>query len=62
MGKRVGKDANRGKITFPTVIGKELSRERAKTLSEQAAATLSGDGDAAESLVALARWVVSRQT
>jgi geranylgeranyl pyrophosphate synthase len=62
MGKRVGKDANRGKITFPTVIGKELSRERAKTLSEQAAATLSGYGDAAESLVALARWVVSRQT
>jgi len=30
MGKRVGKDANRGKITFPTVLGKELSRERAK--------------------------------
>ena len=62
MGKRVGKDAERGKLTFPTVIGKKLSRERAETLSEQAATALSGYGDSAESLIALARWVVSRQT
>ena len=27
MGKRVGKDAERGKITFPTAIGKELSEK-----------------------------------
>ena len=62
MGKRVGKDAERGKITFPTVIGKELSRKRADTLSEQATAAISGYGHAAESLSALARWIVSRQT
>ena len=62
MGKRVGKDAERGKITFPTVIGKELSRKRADALSEQATAAISGYGDAAESLSALARWIVSRQT
>jgi geranylgeranyl pyrophosphate synthase len=62
MGKRVGKDAERGKLTFPTVIGKKLSRERAETLSEQAATALSGYGDSAESLITLARWVVSRQT
>ncbi len=62
MGKRVGKDAERGKLTFPTVIGKKLSRERAETLSEQAVTALSGYGESAESLIALARWVVSRQT
>ena len=62
MGKRVGKDAERGKITFPTAIGKELSRKRADTLSEQATAAISGYGHAAESLSALARWIVSRQT
>jgi len=62
MGKRVGKDAERGKITFPTVIGKELSRKRADSLSEQATAAISGYGHAAESLSALARWIVSRQT
>ena len=62
MGKRVGKDAERGKITFPTVIGKELSRKRADTLSEQATAAISAYGHAAESLSALARWIVSRQT
>ncbi|HBK74080.1 MAG TPA: farnesyl-diphosphate synthase [Planctomycetaceae bacterium] len=62
MGKRVGKDAERGKITFPTVIGKELSRKRADALSEQATAAISGYGHAAESLSALARWIVSRQT
>ena len=62
MGKRVGKDAERGKITFPTVIGKELSRKRADALSEQATAAISGYGDAAESLSALARWIVSRQS
>ena len=62
MGKRVGKDAERGKITFPTVIGKALSRKRADTLSEQATAAISGYGHAAESLSALAKWIVSRQT
>jgi geranylgeranyl diphosphate synthase type II len=62
MGKRVGKDAERGKITFPTVIGKELSRKRADALAEQATAAISGYGNAADSLSALARWIVSRQT
>ena len=62
MGKRVGKDAERGKITFPTAIGKELSRKRADALSELATDAISGYGDAAESLRALARWIVSRQT
>jgi len=62
MGKRVGKDAERGKITFPTAIGKELSRKRADALSELATDAISGYGDAAESLRALAKWIVSRQT
>jgi geranylgeranyl diphosphate synthase type II len=62
MGKRVGKDAERGKITFPTAIGKELSRKRADALAEQATAAISGYGNAADSLSALARWIVSRQT
>ena len=62
MGKRVGKDAERGKITFPTVLGKEPSRKRAYALAEQATTAISGYGDAAESLCSLARWIVSRQT
>ncbi|MFM7206420.1 MAG: polyprenyl synthetase family protein [Planctomycetaceae bacterium] len=33
MGKRVGKDAGRGKITYPTVAGVAAARDRARSLA-----------------------------
>ena len=60
MGKRVGKDAGRGKLTFPTVIGCEATRERADQLASEAAAAAADLGPAAADLAALAFWIVSR--
>jgi geranylgeranyl diphosphate synthase type II len=60
MGKRVGKDAGRGKLTFPTICGLEPSRERGRALAEEAAAAVAGLGEAAAELTGLARWIVAR--
>jgi geranylgeranyl diphosphate synthase type II len=60
MGKRVGKDAGRGKLTFPTVLGIEAARQRAHELATEAASAARALGPAAEDLAMLAHWIVSR--
>jgi geranylgeranyl diphosphate synthase type II len=59
-GKRVAKDADRGKLTFPALIGVEESRRRAKKLTEEACAMLDIFGGRGEPLRKLARFVCSR--
>jgi geranylgeranyl diphosphate synthase type II len=58
-GKRVGKDASRGKLAFPGLIGLEASRRRALALAEEAAAAIA-ELDHSHELSALARWIVER--
>jgi len=60
VGKRVGKDADRGKLTFPTALGAAESRRRAHDLAAAAAAAVAPLGDAAGELASLARWIVTR--
>ncbi|HUY93085.1 MAG TPA: farnesyl diphosphate synthase [Pirellulales bacterium] len=60
VGKRVGKDANRGKLTFPGLMGVEESRRRAERLIAEACDALAPLGPPAERLVMLARYVVER--
>ncbi|MFN5757279.1 MAG: polyprenyl synthetase family protein [Planctomycetia bacterium] len=60
LGKRVGKDAGRGKLTFPTVVGLEPSRARGLALAEEASLAVAGLGTDAAELTALARWIVAR--
>jgi geranylgeranyl diphosphate synthase type II len=60
MGKRVGKDAGRGKLTFPTIVGLEESRGRAAALASEASEAVHGLGGQAAALEALARWIVAR--
>jgi len=60
MGKRVGKDADRGKLTFPAVVGLEESRARARGLAAEAAAGVAALGAGAAPLEALAHWIVDR--
>ena len=60
VGKRVGKDADRGKLTFPTVLGVAESRRRADALAEAAATAVAACGEAAGDLARLARWIVHR--
>ncbi|HEX4132429.1 MAG TPA: farnesyl diphosphate synthase [Pirellulales bacterium] len=59
-GKRLGKDADRGKLTFPGLIGIEESRARAAALVAEACKALAPLGSAAEGLEALARYVLER--
>ncbi len=59
MGKAVRKDRERGKATYPGVIGIEESRALAHRLVEEAVASLEGL-DASEPLVAIARLVADR--
>ena len=61
MGKPAGSDENRGKATFPAVVGLSESRRRARDLMEEALAPLAPFGPAADPLRALARFVVERR-
>ena len=60
IGKRVGKDAERGKLTFPGVLGIEASRERASALAAEAVAALGPFASRADDLRSLATWIVAR--
>ncbi|HEY1186371.1 MAG TPA: farnesyl diphosphate synthase [Gemmata sp.] len=58
-GKRVGKDAARGKLTYPGLLGIEESRRRATELGEHAVAAAEQLGSTL--LADLARYVVTRE-
>jgi farnesyl diphosphate synthase len=60
LGKTAGKDAAQAKITFPSLIGAEGSRETLRRLSAQMEEALAGFDDNADALRALARLVVER--
>ena len=62
VGKRVGKDAQRGKLTFPKLLGIEESRHRAATLVNEACTMITGFGPKAEPLRALAQFICSRES
>lgn len=60
MGKKTGKDADHGKLTFPAVLGIEASRQRAQRLVGEACQSVACFGPRAEGLEALARYVLER--
>ena len=62
MGKTVGKDAQQGKMTWPTVFGIEDSRIAAGNLIDEAVNALSCFGKNASFLTELARESLSRIT
>ncbi|HZT82157.1 MAG TPA: farnesyl diphosphate synthase [Gemmataceae bacterium] len=59
-GKRVQKDAARGKLTYPGFLGVAESRRRAENLCRQAKGCLAPLGPAGARLAALAQYVVER--
>jgi geranylgeranyl diphosphate synthase, type II len=59
-GKRVGKDAARGKLTYPGLLGVEESRRRAERLCREAREQLAPLGPAAGRLLDLASFVLQR--
>jgi geranylgeranyl diphosphate synthase type II len=59
-GKRVRKDADRGKLTYPALLGVAESRDRAERLCQEACRVLQPLGNAGERLAQLARYVMER--
>jgi geranylgeranyl diphosphate synthase type II len=61
LGKRVGKDAEQGKLTFPGLLGIDQSVHQAEELIRAACQSLVPLGNRAEGLGALARYVLERK-
>ncbi|HZZ78017.1 MAG TPA: farnesyl diphosphate synthase, partial [Gemmataceae bacterium] len=59
-GKAVGKDAARGKLTYPGLLGVSESRQRARGLTQQAIDAVRPIGAGAEPLIALMHFVLDR--
>jgi len=60
LGKATGADAARDKPTYPTLMGLEGARRRSRELVEEAVAALAPLGEGADSLAALARYMIER--
>jgi geranylgeranyl diphosphate synthase type II len=60
MGKQTGKDAERGKLTYPAVLGEAESEARARQMATAAMKAVEPFGEAAASLNLLAQFVVER--
>jgi geranylgeranyl diphosphate synthase, type II len=60
VGKRLGKDHRKGKVTYPALLGVDESRRRAEQLIAQACLDLEVFGPAAGPLVELAEFVGKR--
>lgn len=60
MGKRVGKDSDQGKLTFPGLLGVDKSARRAEQLIAEARQAIQPLGPRAEGLDAVARYVLER--
>lgn len=61
LGKRTGKDADRGKLTYPVLLGVEASKQRAAELVAEACSAASLFGERATPLVTLAKFVLERK-
>ena len=61
MGKATGKDAAKGKNTYPVLLGLESSRQEAARQLQAALGALDRMGAAADGLRVLARFVVERE-
>jgi farnesyl diphosphate synthase len=59
-GKRLGKDAGRGKATFVTLLGLDGARQKAHDLVEEASGALAPYGSAAGNLRLAAQFVLDR--
>lgn len=62
IGKDVGSDQEKGKATYPSIIGMAASKERASELIDMAIDSLRGFDEKAEPLREIAKYVVERRS
>jgi geranylgeranyl diphosphate synthase type II len=60
VGKRLGKDRKRGKVTYPSLLGVEPSRRKVSELIDEACNAIESFGAAAQPLRELAEFVGRR--
>ncbi|MFH1059578.1 MAG: farnesyl diphosphate synthase [Pseudomonadota bacterium] len=60
LGKAIGSDEARGKMTYPAVVGPAQARETGRQLVDEAAAIIAPLGPAAWPLTALAAYIMER--
>lgn len=60
LGKEVGSDAERGKATYPALLGLEGARQRARDLRDMAFAALEPLGETARPLREIATYIIDR--
>ena len=61
LGKKTGSDLSKGKATYPSVLGLEESKKRARELVELAVEAIHSFGPEAEPLREIAWFIVSRE-
>ncbi len=61
LGKEVGRDEQQAKVTYPALLGVEVSRQRALELMHQGVSALDMFGHQAERLRQIAEYIVIRQ-
>lgn len=62
MGKGTGSDAERGKVTFPKLIGLEASKKKLEELIEKSVDALSGFDEKAKPLRMIAKYIIKRES
>jgi len=62
MGKKTGSDAELGKVTFPQLLGIDVSRTRAAELVREAISLIDDFGDRATPLRAIAKYILDRKS
>ncbi len=62
LGKDIGSDQQRGKATYPAVLGLEASQKKMEELHQQALNILSSYGEKAEPLRQISAYIINRST
>jgi geranylgeranyl diphosphate synthase type II len=62
MGKEIGSDTARGKMTYPSVFGIPESKRAQEDLVESAIESLKGFDESADPLRGIARYIIKRKT
>ncbi|MBI3399565.1 MAG: polyprenyl synthetase family protein [Deltaproteobacteria bacterium] len=61
VGKNIGGDVKKGKVTYPSILGVDESRKRARELIDIAIASIDDFGNKAEPLREIARYIIKRR-
>ncbi|HUN55677.1 MAG TPA: farnesyl diphosphate synthase [Smithella sp.] len=62
MGKDTGSDAARNKLTYPSLLGMELAKEKLAKYIDAAVESLSGFDERAMPLIVIARYIMERKS